>query len=63
MIVYIKLCQLVRCAIQMADQEFNFDLDRMKEALEAHSYTMPPNLSFEQFKEWIRTHESNTRSL
>lgn len=32
---------------------FNFDLDKMKKALESPSYKLPENLSFEEFDQWI----------
>lgn len=36
------------------NQPFNFDLERMQEALEAPSYVLPDNLSFSEFQEWIK---------
>jgi hypothetical protein len=35
----------------------------MKEALEAPVYELPPNLSFEEFIEWMRKHEINIRTI
>jgi hypothetical protein len=43
----------------MDRENFNFDLDRMKEAIESPSHTMPSNLSFEEFQEWIKNHTEN----
>lgn len=63
MVVHSKLCQLMHYAIQMDEPVFNYDLERMKEALEAPSYKLPPNLSFEEFMEWMKKHESNIRTV
>lgn len=35
-------------------KSFNFDLERMKEALAAPSHIMPSNLTFKEFQEWMK---------
>jgi len=39
--------------ISPTGEPFNFDLERMKKALESPSYSVPENLSFEEFDQWI----------
>ena len=36
-------------------KSFNFDLERMKEALAAPSHIMPSNLTFKEFQEWMKS--------
>lgn len=36
---------------------FNFDLERMKQAVEAPVYRLPDNLSFKAFQEWMTQKE------
>lgn len=39
---------------KQADVSFNFDLDKMKKAVEAKSHTMPDSItSFDDFSAWI----------
>lgn len=33
---------------------FNFDLKRMKQAVEAPAHTMPSHLTFKEFQEWMK---------
>lgn len=33
--------------------DFNFDLDRMEEAFDAPSFTVPDGLTREKFRQWI----------
>jgi hypothetical protein len=40
---------------------FNFDLERMKKALAAPSHTMPSNLTFKDFQEWM--HNSHPKNI
>lgn len=34
---------------------FNFDLERMKQAIAAPTHTMPSNLAFKEFQEWMKS--------
>lgn len=38
-----------------SEKLFNFDMDRMKKALTAPSHTMPSNLTFKEFQEWMKS--------
>lgn len=39
---------------KQTDTSFNFDLDRMKKAVEAKSHTMPDTInSFDEFTAWM----------
>lgn len=33
---------------------FNFDLERMKKAVEAPTHRMPNNLTFNEFQKWMK---------
>jgi len=37
---------------------FNFDLDRMKNAVESPSHRAPTNLSTEEFIEWMKSKQT-----
>ena len=39
------------------DVQFNFNLPRMKEAVEAPSHTLPKGLTFIEFENWIQNHQ------
>lgn len=38
---------------ETVDADFNFDLKRMKKAVNAKSYTVPQTNSFEEFDAWM----------
>lgn len=38
---------------ETVDADFNFDLERMKKAVNAKSYTVPQTNSFEEFDAWM----------
>ena len=40
--------------------KFSYDLNRMKESLNTPFLTMPKNLTFEQFKQWMNCNERKT---
>ena len=37
--------------------QFNFNLQRMKKAVEAPSYVLPKDLTFAGFESWIQNHQ------
>ena len=39
---------------------FNFDIERMEEALKGPFYTMPEGLSVEEMREWFKEFANNT---
>lgn len=40
------------------NKPFNFDLKRMRQAVEAPVYRLPDNLSFKGFQEWMKQKET-----
>jgi hypothetical protein len=42
---------------------FNFDLERMKIAVEAPIYYPPSGLSFEEFREWVKKINNNVETI
>ena len=41
--------------------QFNFDLDKMKKAVSAQSHVMPDNLTDEEYLEWIKNIQTQTK--
>lgn len=39
------------------DWRFNFNLQKMKEVVEAPSYELPKNLTFTEFESWMQIHQ------